>query len=256
VGKVSNLPSVLRKLEGWTVMEVVPLGDSALLVRLENDLFKSSDESLRNVLDALRQLQAAQIPGVIDLTSAYTSVAVFFDPVRVVEAGAPIASVIDWLTEKIQRALHKDAKRKQKKVESRIVEIPVCYEDEFAPDLGDVARRASISKEEVTKIHTAPEYRVACVGFTPGFGFLSGLDPKLATPRRATPRTDVPLGSVAIGGTQTGVYPMRSPGGWNIIGRTPLRMFDVHRDPPTLLCAGDRVRFRGITREEFERLKQ
>src|SRR3954468_1685753 len=134
-------------------MEVIPLGDSALLVRVGNDFDISSDQSFDNVLLALRQLQAAQIPGVIDLTSAYTTVAVFFDPVRVVEAGAPVASVIDWLTEKIQRALHKDAKRKQKKSESRIVEVPVCYEGEFAPDLDDVARRANISAEEVTKIH-------------------------------------------------------------------------------------------------------
>ena len=237
-------------------MEIVPLGDSALLVRVGNDLHKSSDQTLENVLDTLRRLQAAQIPGVVDLTSAYVSVAVFFDPARVVEAGAPVAGVIDWLTERIKGALEKNAKREQKKSGSRIVEIPVCYEGEFAPDLSDVAQRAGISAEEVTKIHGAPEYRVACVGFTPGFGFLSGLEPKIATPRRATPRTEVPAGAVAIGGSQTGVYPIRSPGGWNIIGRTPLRMFDAKREPPTLLCVGDRVRFRAITRDEFEGLQQ
>lgn len=237
-------------------MEVIPLGDSALLVRVGNDLYKSSDQTLGNVLDTLRQLQAAKIPGVTDLTSAYTSIALFFDPVRVIEAGAPAAGVIDWLTEKIQQALRQGAKRKQKKAESDILEIPVCYEDEFAPDLGDVARRANISAQEVTKIHAASDYRVACVGFTPGFGFLTGLDPKLATPRRATPRTEVSAGAVAIGGSQTGVYPIRSPGGWNIIGRTPLRMFDVKRNPPAFLCTGDRVRFRQITRSEFESLLQ
>ena len=235
-------------------MEVIPLGDSALLVRLEDDFDKPSYQSLGNVLDALRYLQAAQIPGVIDLASAYTTIAVFFDPVRVIEAGAPVAGVIDWLTARIQGALQKGSKRKQKKAESRLVEIPVCYEDEFGFDLGDVAQCANVSPQEVIRIHAAPEYRVACVGFTPGFGFLSGLDPKLATPRRATPRTDVPAGSVAIGGAQTGVYPIRSPGGWNIIGRTPLRMFDVRRDPPALLCAGDRVNFRSITGAEFDSL--
>jgi inhibitor of KinA len=242
--------------DNYASMEVVPLGDSALLVRVRNDFDKSSDESLDNVLRTLRQLQAAQIPGVIDLTSAYTTVAVFFDPARVVEAGAPAAGVVDWLTEKIHRALRKDEKRRQSKSASRIVEVPVCYESEFAPDLTDVARRANISEEEVRQMHAAPEYRVACVGFTPGFGFLSGLDPKIATPRRSTPRTQVPAGSVAIGGAQTGVYPIRSPGGWNIIGRTPLGMFDVQRDPPALLCAGDRVRFRPITRAEFEGMRE
>ncbi len=235
-------------------MEVIPLGDSTLLVRLENDLDKPSYQSLGNVLGALRHLQAAQIPGVVDLASAYATIAVFFDPVQVVEAGAPVAGVIDWLTEKIRVALRKGSKPKQKEAESRLVEIPVCYTDEFGFDLGDVAQGASVSLKEVIRIHAAPEYRVACVGFTPGFGFLSGLDPRLATPRRATPRTDVPAGSVAIGGAQTGVYPIRSPGGWNIVGRTPLRMFDVRRDPPALLCAGDRVRFREITREEFDLL--
>ena len=235
-------------------MEVIPLGDSTLLVRLENDFDKPSYESLGHVLDALGHLQAAQIPGVVDLASAYTTIAVFFDPVRVVEAGAPVGGVIDWLTAKIQVAIHKGSKRKQKKAESHFVEIPVCYDDEFGFDLGDVAQRANVSAQEVIRIHAAPDYRVACVGFTPGFGFLSGLDPKLATPRRSTPRTDVPAGSVAIGGTQTGVYPLRSPGGWNIIGRTPLRMFDVRRDAPALLCAGDRVRFRSITRAEFDSL--
>jgi inhibitor of KinA len=235
-------------------MEVIPLGDSALLVRLENDFDKPSYQSLENVLNAVRHLQAAQIPGVVDLASAYTTIAVFFDPIRVVEAGAPVADVIDWLTARIQVALEKGSKRKQKKVESRLVEIPVCYEDEFGFDLGDVAQSANVSVQEVIKAHAAPEYRVACVGFTPGFGFLSGLDPKLATPRRSTPRTEVPAGSVAIGGAQTGVYPLRSPGGWNIIGRTPLRMFDIRRDPPALLCAGDRVRFRSVTRAEFDSL--
>ena len=235
---------------------VIPLGDSALLIRLEEDFADSSDQSLGNVLDALARLQTARIPGVIDLAPAYATVAVFFDPVRVVAAGAPTTGVIDWLTTKIQAALRKDTKRKRKKTEPRVVEIPVCYDDEFSPDLGDVAQRAKISVQEVMKIHAAPDYRVACVGFTPGFGFLSGLDPKIATPRRATPRKEVPVGSVAIGGTQTGVYPIRSPGGWNIIGRTPFRMFDVKRDPPALLCAGDRVRFRNITREEFENLKK
>lgn len=236
-------------------MEVVPLGDSALLIRFGSDFEKSPDESLENVLDALRQLRTAQIPGVIDLTSAYTTIAVFFDPVRVIKAGASAENVNDWLTAKIRGPLQKKAKGKGKKPGSRLVEIPVCYEDEFGIDLSDVAQRTNVSVQEVIKIHAAPEYRVACVGFTPGFGFLSGLDPKLATPRRASPRTEVPAGAVAIGGAQTGVYPIRSPGGWNIIGRTPLRMFDVKRDPPAMLCAGDRVRFRPIAREEFEGLK-
>ena len=237
-------------------MEIVPLGDSTLVGSRRN---RFQQTILRISRKCPRYIAAfagrRKIPGVVDLTSAYTTIAVFFDPVRVVEAGAPVASVIDWLTAKIQAALQKGSKRKQKKAQSRLLEIPVCYEDEFGFDLADVAQHADVSVEEVIRVHTRHDYRVACVGFTPGFGFLSGLDPKLVTPRRSTPRTSVPAGSVAIGGAQTGVYPIRSPGGWNVIGRTPLRMFDVRRDPPALLCAGDRVRFRNITREEFENLK-
>jgi inhibitor of KinA len=240
------------KLEACATMEVIPLGDSALLIRLRDDFEKAPTQSLESVLDTMERLEAAHIPGLVELAPAYTTLALFFDPIRVVEAGAPVSDVLGWLTAKIQSAVRVRAKKK-KKNETRLVEIPVCYEAEFAFDLDAVAQRANISPEEAIRLHTAAEYRVHCVGFTPGFGFLSGLDAKLATPRRATPRKEIPVGSVGIGGTQTGVYPVRSPGGWNVIGRTPLRMFDLKRDPPALLRAGDRVRFRAITREEFEK---
>ena len=134
---------------------------------------------------------------------------------------------------------------------SRIVEIPICYDAEFALDLDRVAERTKLSAGEVVDLHSTAEYRVACIGFVPGFPFLTGLASKLATPRRDTPRKEIPSGSVGIGGAQTGIYPLRSPGGWNLIGRTPLKLFDPTKDPPSLLQAGDRVRFRAIAREEF-----
>jgi inhibitor of KinA len=139
---------------------------------------------------------------------------------------------------------------------ARVIQIPVCYDPEFAFDLDHVAEHAQISSREVVDLHSAAEYRVNCIGFVPGFPFLSGLPKKLATPRRATPRKEIPAGSVAIGGAQTGIYPMRSPGGWNVIGRTPLRLFNPENDPPALLRVGDRVQFHSITREEFEVLMQ
>jgi KipI family sensor histidine kinase inhibitor len=105
-------------------------------------------------------------------------------------------------------------------------------------------------------LHSTAEYRVACIGFVPGFPFLAGLPKRLATPRRDVPRKEVPPGSVGIGGAQTGIYPLRSPGGWNLIGRTPLKLFDPRKDPPTILRPGDRVRFRAITREKFESSKR
>ena len=119
-----------------------------------------------------------------------------------------------------------------------------------------MAEHAQISTSEVVDLHSAAEYRVSCIGFTPGFPFLSGMPKKLAIPRRETPRKEIPAGSVGIGGAQTGIYPLRSPGGWNLIGRTPLKLFDPTKNPPALLQAGDRVRFRAITREEFDSLKQ
>ena len=135
----------------------------------------------------------------------------------------------------------------------RLVEVPVCYDVEFALDLELVAQHCGLSPNDVVARHAAARYDVRCVGFTPGFPFLGGLPAKLATPRRKSPRPAVPAGSVGIGGPQTGIYPLRSPGGWNIIGRTPLRLFDVTREPAALFRAGDRVHFFQIGRDEFER---
>lgn len=235
-------------------MEIVPLGDNALLIRLPCDLEKAPEQTLEVVLDASRRLQTAKIPGVVELVPAYTTIALFYDPVRVVDGGAPIDDIVGWLGAKIESTLRGSSKRKARKSSCRLVEIPVCYDKEFGFDLEEVAQRAKLSVGETIQMHTAGTYRVHCVGFTPGFAFLGGLDGRLATPRRPSPRTGVPAGSVAIGGKQTGVYPIRSPGGWNVIGRTPLRMFDVGREPTTLLQTGDHVHFRSITRAEFDSL--
>ena len=142
------------------------------------------------------------------------------------------------------------------KAKSRTVEIPICYGGDFGPDLGVVAAQAKISPEDVIKRHSRAEYFVHLVGFAPGFAYLGGLPKELATPRRATPRTQVPAGALGIGGAQTGIYPMVTPGGWNLIGRTPLRMFRPEQNPPTLLLAGDRVKFRAISRAEFAKLEE
>jgi inhibitor of KinA len=134
----------------------------------------------------------------------------------------------------------------------RVVEIPVCYGGELGPDLEDVAAKHGISPDEVVSIHSSGDYLVYMVGFMPGFAYLGGLSERIATPRRSSPRTAVPAGAVGIGGQQTGVYPMVSPGGWNLIGRSPRKIFDIARDEPSLLAAGDRVRFRPISRADFD----
>ena len=237
-------------------MEITSLGDSALIVRVSENFEDSPDKTLNEVLAVQRRLEIAQLPGVIEIAPAYTTVAVFFDPMRVIAAGAEEDRVFDWLAERIREALSDAREIHIGKIETRLIEVPVCYETEFAFDLDEVARHAGVHWKEVVDLYCSAEYRVNCIGFTPGFPFLSGLPEKLATPRRAVPRKEIPAGSVAIGRTQTGVYPLKSPGGWNVIGRTPLRLFDPTKNPPALLRAGDRVRFHAITAEEFEREMQ
>jgi len=216
-------------------MEIVPLGDSALIVRV--------GDSLGAVLAALRKLEAANIPGVSDIAPAFASVAIFLQsPEFFSSCSAAIPAVLGG---------RKRAAKAGR--EPRAIEVPVCYDAEFALDLEEVAQHCGLTPNEIVARHAAARYHVRCVGFTPGFPYLSGLPAALATPRRATPRTAVPAGSVAIGGGQAGIYPLPSPGGWNIIGRTPLRLFNVTREPAALFVAGDRVRFVAIKREELAR---
>lgn len=240
-------------------IEIISIGDSALVVRVRGQFNDAAEEMLDEVLRTLRRLREAAIPGVVELASAYTSVAVFFDPIAVAKASGRPDEMFDWLTMQIREIMNGARGRRRARAargEVRLIEIPVCYAPEFAPDLDYVARHTELSPKEVVDLHSTAEYRVACIGFVGGFPFLAGLPKKLATPRRDTPRKEIPPGSVGIGGAQTGIYPLRSPGGWNLIGRTPLKLFDPEKVPPTLLRAGDRVRFRAINQNEFESLKQ
>jgi inhibitor of KinA len=211
---------------------IAPLGDSALLITVGAAIDEATHRRVRAVT---QRIERAGIPGVIELVPAYASVAVHYDPLRLScdAATAQLAPLLE----------HLDA---ADPLPPRVVEIPVRYGGDDGPDLADLAERHGLSPAEVVRIHTGGDYLVHLIGFAPGFPYLGGLDERLATPRRETPRTRVPAGSVAIGGGQTGVYPFESPGGWHLIGRTPLAMFDVHRDPPAMLSAGDRVRFRAL----------
>lgn len=226
-------------------MRIEPLGDSALIVRVADEFERDPQKALDAVLAASRYLEAAAFPEVIELAPAYTTIGLFFDPAQ---------TLFDALKTKIESVLQNREPARPRAGSGGVIEVPVCYEREFALDLDEVARNAGVSEAEVAARHSGGSYRVACVGFSPGFPYLTGLPAELATPRRATPRTEIPAGSVAIGGAQTGIYPRKSPGGWNVIGRTPLRLFDVRREPPALLQAGDQVRFRRISREEFDRI--
>ena len=236
------------------LMEILPLGDSALILRIRQDFEHAPEETLTEVLGVFDFLRRANIPGITEFAPAYTSVAAFYEVADVIAAGAAPDRVFEWLSARIHTVIANGEIRLKRSALSSI-EIPVCYDEEFGFDLGQVAHHAGLSKDEAVDLHCGAEYRVHCLGFTPGFPYLSGMPTALAMPRRPVPRKQVPAGSVAIGGTQTGVYPLESPGGWNVIGRTPLRLFDAKKNPPALLYAGDRVRFRSITRSEFDGLK-
>lgn len=222
-------------------MRLVPASDSSLLVVFG----ESSGAAFRtHVLKLFTAIRRLEDPRIRNLHPAYASLLIDFDPLNMTfrELGAAVISA-------------NEGSSHQEWV-GKTVEIPVCYAVEMGPDLEFVARHCKLSTEEVVKRHSATEYEVSFLGFSPGFAYLSGLATELNVPRQATPRKLVHAGSVAIAGTQTGVYPLDGPGGWQIIGRTPLRMFDWRRSDPTRLVGGDKVRFVSIERDDFVRLME
>ncbi len=232
-------------------MQITPLGDSALMLVMGDAIDASTQ---RRVQAAWRALASEPLPGVSDAAPAYTSVTVYYDPRRVVEAGAPADEIVSWLSARIRERLKNPPK--SAKAKTRRIEIPVCYGGDFGPDLGRVAAQAKLFPDEVVKRHSRAKYLVHLIGFAPGFPYLGGLPKELATPRHAKPRMAVPAGSVAIGGEQTGIYPQSTPGGWNIIGRTPRRLFRPEETPPVLLQPGDEVTFKAVTAAEFAQLQE
>lgn len=216
-------------------------GDAALLVEYE----AVSDARVNaRVLAAAEALRRQALPGVRDIVPAMASLAIHLDPLAgTLEAvEAAVATVVGSAEDTIDSLAGND-----------VHEIPVCYGGAFGPDLDAVAAWASCSVEEVPALHSAVTYRVYMVGFLPGFAYLGSVNPRIAMPRHASPRLRVHAGSVGIAGEQTGIYPRDSPGGWQIIGRTPLVLFDVHRMPPARLRPGSSVRFVSIPASEFAR---
>lgn len=209
--------------------QIVTVGDAACLVRLGSH---PSPTTSRNVLALAAALDAASPPGLVDVIPAYTSVLVRFDPL-VIEPAAMAAQLGTLLGKATSRAMPR----------GRLVRIPVCYGGDAGPDLDEVAQLLGLTPAEVIRRHTAATYRVAFLGFLAGYPYLTGLPAELAVPRLATPRTRVPAGSVAIAEHQAGIYPVESPGGWRILGRTSAQLFDPNHEPPSLLQPGDRVRF-------------
>lgn len=221
-------------------MTLSPLGDSALVLSFGEDVDDSTLTRVRVAADALR---GARIAGLVDVVPAFATVTLYLD---LAAAGA-----VTELEQRVQDIVEHASTGWLRSGSGEVHEIPVCYGGEYGPDIDEVAQRAGLAVGELIERHGEPEYVVQAIGFVPGFAYLGGLPAALHVPRRATPRPRVPAGSVGIGGTQTGVYPLVTPGGWNLIGRSPLRLFDPARARPARLRAGDRVKFRAISPEEF-----
>ncbi len=231
---------------------IEPLADDAVLLRFGERI----DPDLNaQVLQLAARLRDAGLPWLRDVVPAYASVAVFFDSWQLdAEAidGDPHAHIAELLLAQLAAVSPATASTQA----PRTVEIPVCYGGDHGADLDSAAVELGITVGELIQRHTAGHYTVAMIGFAPGFPYLLGLDPALALPRLATPRTQVPAGSVAIGGAQTGIYPRASAGGWRLLGRTPLTLFDPARNEPALLTPGDQVRFVAIDAAQFDALSQ
>ncbi len=230
-------------------LSFLPLGDRALLLEVGSRAGPESVSTVRALADYLAQLK---LPGVLDLVPAICTIGVHYDPEQWRDESAD-RSPYELLVERIQSALPDAASLAVS--EGRVQEIPVCYEAECAADLAALAKTLGLTRSQVVEMHSAVEYSVYMIGFAPGFAYLGPLDERLMLPRRKTPRTRVPAGSVAIANQYTGIYPGELPGGWHLIGRTPLRLFDPSRAQPSLLRAGDRVRFLPIEAAQFRRLQ-
>lgn len=224
--------------------KIYSCGDHAITVDFGNVI----DEAVnKHVLRLFTAIKEKNIPGVKDIIPAYSSITLVYDVVLVrrqtalTAHGFIIQKLETILTEALDETL--DA--------GRLIKIPACYESVYAPDLQEMAMQKNISPEQIVQIHCSKQYRVYMLGFLPGFAYMGIVDESISMPRRSAPRTRIPAGSIGIAGLQTGIYPMESPGGWNLIGRTALKMFDATRANAVLLQPGDYVQFYPITTAEF-----
>lgn len=220
---------------------IIPVGDTAVDVVFENKIDSIINSQIRNLQSKLEQ---EAITGITGFLAAFRTLTVFYNPMQI--SWPELKSILTKESQHLDSALH---------TEKTIVHLPVLYGGEFGPDMVNIEKQSKLSSSEIINLHSQPQYLIYMLGFLPGFAYLGGLDERLATPRLANPRLKINPGSVGIAGTQTGMYPIESPGGWQIIGRTPLQLFQPSADDPFYYSAGDYIKFDAITVSEYQAIQ-
>ena len=223
-------------------IKILTAGDSSLLVEFGKEI---SPDINRRIAATIQLMREQNIEGVVDVIPAFCSLLINYDP-RVVR--------YDQMKKRIEGLVSVDVRTGNQA--KKIYEIPVLYGGEYGPDLPHIAEHAGLSQEEVIQIHSSADYLIYMLGFLPGFCYLGGLDERIHTPRLANPRLKFPAGSVGIGGSQTGIYPLDSPGGWQLMGMTPVKTYDPNREVPILVQAGEYIRFVPIDEAEYKRIQE
>ncbi|QIM48099.1 5-oxoprolinase subunit PxpB [Pusillimonas sp. DMV24BSW_D] len=221
-------------------VQFLSAGDTAMVVQFGEVIDRVLSDQ---VLALSRRIRALNVPGVVDLVPTFRSLLINYDPTQV--RGAQLQETLKGLLES------EDTEPQAVRQWS----VPVCYDGEYAPDLQEVAQTAGLTTDQVVQLHADTQFHVYMIGFVPGYPYMGDLPKQLVLPRRSNPRTRVPPGSVAIASTMTAVYPIESPGGWHLIGATPIRLFDTRHEAPALFKPGDKVRFKPVDSNEYQRIR-
>lgn len=224
---------------------IFPLGDAAITIDFGNCIDIAIN---KEVIARFNQLQQHPLPGMIEAVPAYSSLTIHYDILAIRKMIPASYTAFESIKQQLEERLLQSAQ--QNDIAERLIKIPVCYENEFAPDIQQLAATKNIAVEEVISIHTSKSYKIYMLGFLPGFTYMGEVDERITIPRKLQP-VNIVAGSIGIAGKQTGIYPLASPGGWQIIGRTPVRLFDAAKEEPTLFRAGDMVQFYSITTNDF-----